>query len=63
MRAGADIIYQAALRESCFIGHADFLRNVIGISQLCQIAIREKLNEEVFIARCRINSGRQLSYF
>ena len=23
MRAGADIIYQAALREGCFIGHAD----------------------------------------
>jgi len=28
MRAGADIIYQAALREGCFIGHADFLRRV-----------------------------------
>ena len=28
MRAGADIIYQAALREDCFIGHADFLRRV-----------------------------------
>src|SRR3990172_1850650 len=28
MRAGADIIYQAALREGCFIGHADFLIRV-----------------------------------
>ena len=28
MRAGADIVYQAALREGCFIGHADFLRKV-----------------------------------
>ena len=28
MRAGADIVYQAALREGCFIGHADFLRRV-----------------------------------
>lgn len=28
MRAGADIIYQATLREGCFMGHADFLRQV-----------------------------------
>lgn len=28
MRDGADIIYQAALREGRFIGHADFLRRV-----------------------------------
>ena len=28
MRDGVDIIYQAALREDCFIGHADFLRKV-----------------------------------
>ena len=34
MRAGADIIYQAALREGCFIGHADFLRRVSTPSRL-----------------------------
>lgn len=28
MKAGADIIYQAALRKDRFIGHADFLRRV-----------------------------------
>lgn len=28
MRDGVDIIYQAALREGCFIGHADFLKKV-----------------------------------
>lgn len=34
MRTGADIIYQAALREGCFIGHADFLRRVATPSHL-----------------------------
>ncbi|MFZ4440184.1 MAG: TM0106 family RecB-like putative nuclease [Syntrophales bacterium] len=34
MRAGADIIYQAALWEGCFIGHADFLRRVATPSHL-----------------------------
>ena len=34
MRGGADIIYQAALRESYFIGHADFLRRVARPSSL-----------------------------
>lgn len=34
MRVGADIIYQAALREDCFIGHADFLRRVTISSSL-----------------------------
>ena len=34
IRAGADIIYQAALREGCFIGHADFLRRVAIPSRL-----------------------------
>lgn len=34
MRAGADIIYQAALREGCFIGHADFLRWLVMPSHL-----------------------------
>jgi len=28
MRDGADIIYQAALMDGCFIGHADFLKRV-----------------------------------
>lgn len=28
MKSGTDIIYQAALRDDCFIGHADFLRRV-----------------------------------
>jgi predicted RecB family nuclease len=28
MRAGVEIIYQATLRDGCFIGHADFLRRV-----------------------------------
>jgi len=34
MRAGAEVIYQAALREGQFIGHADFLRRVEGKSTL-----------------------------
>jgi predicted RecB family nuclease len=34
MRAGAGVIYQAALREGRFIGHADFLRRVEGKSGL-----------------------------
>ncbi len=34
MRAGAGVIYQAALREGQFIGHADFLRRVEGASAL-----------------------------
>lgn len=28
MRSGADVIFQATLRDGCFIGHADFLRRV-----------------------------------
>ncbi|HPC33896.1 MAG TPA: hypothetical protein PLG94_17535 [Smithellaceae bacterium] len=28
MREGADIIYQATLRDGPFLGHADFLRRV-----------------------------------
>ena len=34
MRVGARVIYQAALREGRFIGHADFLRRVEGKSKL-----------------------------
>lgn len=34
MRTGADIICQTALREGCFIGHADFLRWVVMPSHL-----------------------------
>src|SRR5438067_639921 len=34
MRAGAGVIYQAALGEGQFIGHADFLRRVEGKSEL-----------------------------
>lgn len=34
MRAGVEIIYQAALRDGCFVGHADFIRRVPYPSQL-----------------------------
>lgn len=34
MQAGSEIIYQAALRQGQFIGHADFLRRVPGNSKL-----------------------------
>lgn len=34
MRTGANIIYQAALQNGCFIGHADFLRRVAIPSKL-----------------------------
>ncbi|MDW7773730.1 MAG: TM0106 family RecB-like putative nuclease [Desulfobulbaceae bacterium] len=34
MHAGVEIIYQAALRDGCFVGHADFLRRVPHPSKL-----------------------------
>jgi uncharacterized protein len=32
MREGAEVIYQATLREGCWVGHADFLRRVDGVA-------------------------------
>ncbi|PRN05274.1 nuclease [Pseudomonas sp. LLC-1] len=46
MKAGADIIFQASLQEGAFIGHADFLRKVPGVSALgnhCYEVIDTKL--------------------
>lgn len=34
MRDGAEVIYQATLRDGCWIGHADFLRRVDGSPSL-----------------------------
>jgi len=34
MRGGADVIYQAALQDGCFIGHADFLKRISRSSTL-----------------------------
>ncbi len=30
MRAGAEVVYQATLRDGSWIGHADFLRRIDG---------------------------------
>lgn len=32
MRKGAEVIYQATLRDGCWVGHADFLRRVDGVA-------------------------------
>ncbi len=32
MRAGAEVIFQATLRDGCWVGHADFLRRVDGVT-------------------------------
>ncbi|RVU47657.1 TM0106 family RecB-like putative nuclease [Rubrivivax rivuli] len=32
MRAGVEVIYQATLRDGCWVGHADFLRRVDGVA-------------------------------
>lgn len=32
MREGAEVIYQATLRDGCWVGHADFLRRVDGVA-------------------------------
>lgn len=32
MREGVDVIYQATLRDGCWVGHADFLRRVDGVA-------------------------------
>lgn len=32
MRGGVEVIYQATLRDGCWVGHADFLRRVDGVA-------------------------------
>ncbi len=32
MREGVEVIYQATLRDACWVGHADFLRRVDGVA-------------------------------